>query len=124
MVAMAEAKTVSKSEDLLRLTKEVDMEAQEVTTTLDESKESAKTPVEKTEAKVLETMIEAMHLAATTATLVLSVETVEMLAVVWSADMELAAKIVATVTEVRTATMVLVNKTVAMALAVSTQAKL
>ena len=82
MVAMAEAKTVSKSEDLLRVTKEVDMEVQEVTTTLDESKESAKTPVEKTEAKVLEAMIEAMHLAATTATLVLSVETVEMLAVV------------------------------------------
>ena len=82
MVAMAEAKTVSKSEDLLRVTKEVDMEAQEVTTTLDESKESAKTPVEKTEAKVLEVMIEVMHLAETTATLMLSVETAEMLAVV------------------------------------------
>ena len=38
--------------------------------------------------------------------------------------MELAAKIVAMVTEVWTATMVLVNKNVAMALAVSTQAKL
>ena len=82
MVAMVGVRTVSNSEDLLRLTKEVDMETQEATTTVDKSKTSAKTLVVNTVAKVFDTMIEVMEIAAMTVTLMLSAETVEILAVV------------------------------------------
>ena len=82
VAAMVGARAVSNSEDLPRLKKEVDMEAQEATTMVNESKTSAKTLAEKTVPKVLDAMIEAMEIAAMTATLMLSAETVEILAVV------------------------------------------